>query len=119
METEYISSTQGGLGQSIKRLAQKLAQSLTWFDYLFAIALLLGAIYAEYRFSDFMDVYEQTILFACVPSFALIGWLWKPMRNLMIGSTVLALLAVYFYQTPEGGQLARAEQAFFSEVHAL
>ena len=113
METEYISSTQGGLGQSMKRLAQKLAQSLTWFDYLFALALLIGAFYAEYRFSDYMDVYEQTILFACVPSFALIGWLWKPMRNLMIGSTVLALLAVYFYQTPEGGQLARAEQAFF------
>jgi cytochrome c-type biogenesis protein CcsB len=31
----------------------------------------------------------------------------------MVVSTILSFIAIYFYQTPEGGSLARAEQAFF------
>jgi cytochrome c-type biogenesis protein CcsB len=82
-------------------------------DYLFALALLAGAIFAEARFYNFMDSYEQIILFCSVPSLAILGWAWKPLRTLMIGSTVLTFIAIYFYQTPEGGALARSEQAFF------
>jgi cytochrome c-type biogenesis protein CcsB len=77
------------------------------------LALLAGAIFAEARFYKFMDSYEQTILFCSVPALAILGWAWKPLRSLMIGSTILTFLAIYFYQTPEGGALARAEQAFF------
>jgi cytochrome c-type biogenesis protein CcsB len=86
---------------------------LKWGDYVFTLALAAGAIFAEIKFSAFMDSYEQIILFCSVPVLAFLGWAWAPLRHLMIGSTALTFMAIYFYQTPEGGSLVRAEQAFF------
>jgi cytochrome c-type biogenesis protein CcsB len=113
METKYVSTVHGGWLQNLKQGFVNIFKSLGLMDYLFALALLAGAIFAEARFYNFMDSYEQIILFCSVPSLAILGWAWKPLRTLMIGSTVLTFIAIYFYQTPEGGALARAEQAFF------
>jgi cytochrome c-type biogenesis protein CcsB len=113
METKYVSTVHGGWLQNLKQGFANIFKSLGLMDYLFALALLAGAIFAEARFYNFMDSYEQTILFCSVPALAILGWAWKPLRSLMIGSTVLTFLAIYFYQTPEGGALARADQAFF------
>ena len=113
METKYVSTIHGGWLQNLKQGFVNIFKSLGLMDYLFALALLAGAIFAEARFYKFMDSYEQTILFCSVPVLAILGWAWKPLRSLMIGSTILTFLAIYFYQTPEGGALARAEQAFF------
>ena len=113
METKYVSTVHGGWLQNLKQGSVNFFKSLGLMDYLFALALLAGAIFAEARFYNFMDSYEQIILFCSVPSLAILGWAWKPLRTLMIGSTVLTFLAIYFYQTPEGGALARSEQAFF------
>jgi cytochrome c-type biogenesis protein CcsB len=113
METKYVSTVHGGWLQNLKQGFTNIFKSLGLMDYLFALALLAGAIFAEARFYNFMDSYEQTILFCSVPALAILGWAWKPLRSLMIGSTVLTFLAIYFYQTPEGGALARADQAFF------
>jgi hypothetical protein len=113
METKYVSTVHGGWLQSLKQGFVNIFKSLSLMDCLFALALLAGAIFAEARFYKFMDSYEQTILFCSVPALAILGWAWKPLRSLMIGSTILTFLAIYFYQTPEGGALARAEQAFF------
>ncbi len=113
METKYVSTVHGGWLQNLKQGFLNIFKSLRLMDYLFALALLAGAIFAEARFYNFMDSYEQIILFCSVPSLAILGWAWKPLRTLMIGSTILTFLAIYFYQTPEGGSLARAEQAFF------
>ena len=113
METKYVSTVQGGLFQNLKQGFVNIFKSLGAMDYLFALALLAGAIFAEIRFHNFMDSYEQTILFCSVPALAILGWAWKPLRTLMISSTILTFIAIYFYQTPEGGALARAEQAFF------
>jgi cytochrome c-type biogenesis protein CcsB len=113
METKYVSTIHGGWLQNLKQGFVNIFKSLGPMDYLFALALLAGAIFAEARFYNFMDSYEQTILFCSVPALAILGWAWKPLRSLMIGSTILTFLAIYFYQTPEGGALARAEQAFF------
>jgi cytochrome c-type biogenesis protein CcsB len=113
METKYVSTVHGGWLQNLKQGFVNIIKSLRLMDYLFALALLAGAIFAEARFYNFMDSYEQIILFCSVPSLAILGWAWKPLRTLMIGSTILTFLAIYFYQTPEGGSLARAEQAFF------
>ena len=113
METKYVSTIHGGWLQNLKQGFVNIFKSLSLMDYLFALALLAGAIFAEARFYNFMDSYEQTILFCSVPALAILGWAWKPLRSLMIGSTILTFLAIYFYQTPEGGALARAEQAFF------
>jgi len=113
METKYVSTIHGGWLQNLKQGFVNIFKSLSLMDYLFALALLAGAIFAEARFYKFMDSYEQTILFCSVPALAILGWALKPLRSLMIGSTILTFLAIYFYQTPEGGALARAEQAFF------
>lgn len=113
METKYVSHVQGGWAQSLKQNFFGIFKALKVVDYIFAVALAGGAIFAEMRFSEHMDVYEQAILFASVPVLAILGWAWAPLRNLMVVSTILSFVAIYFYQTPEGGSLARAEQAFF------
>ena len=113
MSVDYLSTTQGGWTQALRRGVALIFSGLNWFDYVFACALLGAAIFAEMMFSDYMDSYEQIILFATVPVLSVLAWAWTPLRNLMIGASGLALLAIYFYQTPEGGSLARAEQAFF------
>jgi cytochrome c-type biogenesis protein CcsB len=113
METKYVSHVQGGWAQSLKQNFFGIFKTLKVVDYIFAAALVGGALFAEMRFSQHMDVYEQAILFASVPVLAILGWAWAPLRNLMVASTILSFVAIYFYQTPEGGSLARAEQAFF------
>ncbi len=113
METKYVSHVQGGWVQTLKQNFFGIFKALKVVDYIFAVALAGGAIFAEMRFSEHMDVYEQAILFASVPVLAILGWAWAPLRNLMVVSTILSFVAIYFYQTPEGGSLARAEQAFF------
>jgi cytochrome c-type biogenesis protein CcsB len=98
-------------------ISENLAQSrsyavgagrLSWADLAFAVLLTLGAGYATARFSAFMDVYELTILWCCVPSIVFLGWLWPALRVYLIGVAALALLGISAYQ----GSLARAEEAF-------
>ena len=63
METKYVSTIHGGWLQNLKQGFVNIFKSLSLMDYLFALALLAGAIFAEARFYKFMDSYEQTILF--------------------------------------------------------
>ena len=55
-----------------------------------------------------MDVYEKYILVFTVPSLVWLGWLWRPLRTLMIASGLSALLAIWLYQT----DLSNAVQLF-------
>ncbi|KQV44680.1 c-type cytochrome biogenesis protein CcsB [Duganella sp. Root336D2] len=82
---------------------------LNAFDWLFALVLCAGALYAFNRFGAYMDVYEKGILLASAPVFAALGWYWKPVRWLMPLSFALALWAVSLY----GGDLAAADKRFF------
>ncbi len=82
---------------------------LNALDWLFALALSVGALYAFNRFGAYMDIYEKGILLASAPAFAALGWYWKPLRWLMPLSFALALWAVSLY----GGDLAAADQRFF------
>jgi cytochrome c-type biogenesis protein CcsB len=79
------------------------------FDWVFALALLAGALFALNRYSAHMDIYEQAILLLSVPTFAALGWHWKPVRWLMPLVAVLSLWAVSLY----GGTLDAANQKFF------
>jgi cytochrome c-type biogenesis protein CcsB len=81
---------------------------LSWIDLVFGFVLTLGAAFATARFSAFMDVYELTILWCCVPSIVFIGWLWPAMRVYLLGVTALALIGINAYE----GSLARADEAF-------
>ncbi len=81
---------------------------LSWLDWLYALLLVVGAGIGLARYGQWMDGYDKAVLIGAVPTFALLGWHWKPVRALMARLALLALLAVQLYH----GELARAEQAF-------
>ncbi|QJE03215.1 c-type cytochrome biogenesis protein CcsB [Massilia forsythiae] len=78
-------------------------------DWLFGAGLLAAALFALQRYGAYMDAYEQAILVLAAPTFALLGWHWKPVRWLMPLIAVLALWSVSLY----GGSLEAANQKFF------
>ncbi|MBC5784560.1 c-type cytochrome biogenesis protein CcsB [Ramlibacter sp. USB13] len=80
-----------------------------WFDWLFAVVVVAGGLYAFARYQSYMDVYEKGILLAAMPSAIWLGWFWKPLRALMLVVAGASLLAVASYQ----GELARAESVFW------
>jgi cytochrome c-type biogenesis protein CcsB len=81
---------------------------LTAIDWIYGLALLAAAVFALNRFGAYMDVYEQGILLAAAPTFAALGWHFKPVRWLIPLVAVLALSAVGLY----GGSLNAANQKF-------
>lgn len=84
-------------------------KTLSWFDWLYALLLAVGGIYAYRLYSGYMDSYETGILGLAVISFAGLGWYWKPMRVLLPVVAVLSLFGISQYH----GVLARAETAFW------
>ena len=52
---------------------------------------LAAALFALQRYGSFMDIYEQAILVLAAPTFALLGWHWKPVRWLIPLIAVLSL----------------------------
>jgi cytochrome c-type biogenesis protein CcsB len=66
-------------------------------DWLFA-AMLLGSVgFALNRYGGYMDYYEKAILVLAAPTFAALGWHWKPVRWLMPVIALLALWAIALY----------------------
>ena len=56
---------------------------LTVIDWLYAVALVAAALFALNKFGAYMDYYEKSILVLAAPTFAWLGWHWKPVRGLM------------------------------------
>lgn len=79
-----------------------------WTDMVFFLLLSAGAAYALVTYSQSMDIYEKFILVGTVPSVVWLGWLWRPLRTVLIASGLSALFAIWLYQ----GDIARADQAF-------
>ncbi len=79
-----------------------------WTDITFFLLLSVGAAYALMQYPDSMDYYEKIILVSAVPFTVWLGWLWRPLRTLLVVSGSTALFAIWLYQ----GDLARADQAF-------
>jgi cytochrome c-type biogenesis protein CcsB len=81
---------------------------LTLLDWLYAGALAAAALFALNRFGGYMDYYEKSILLLAVPTFAVLGWYWKPVRWLIALMAVLALSSVALY----GGVLDMGNKKF-------
>lgn len=88
---------------------QSLWRSLSLFDWVWAVAVLLGCGYAWQQYSAHMDSYEAGILFGSGVSIIAWGWLWKPVRAYSIAVTLLSLFAISLY----GNNLAVGEINFF------
>lgn len=81
---------------------------LTVIDWLYGALLLAGSLYGLNRYGAYMDVYEKAILLLAAPTFAWLGWHWKPVRKLLPLVALLALFAVYLY----AGSLDMANKKF-------
>jgi cytochrome c-type biogenesis protein CcsB len=81
----------------------------TWFDWLFALIVVVGGLFAFVRYAGFMDVYEKGILLATIPSVIWLAWFWRPLQVLMLVVAGLSLAAIFSYQ----GTLERAETVFW------
>ena len=88
---------------------QSFWKRLTVIDWLYAALLCTGSLYAFRTYGMHMDVYEEAILLLAAPTFAYLGWHWKPMRWLMPLLAVLSLFAISQY----AGQLDSASKKFF------
>ena len=78
-------------------------------DWLFALAVIAGGLFAFSRYAQAMDVYEKGILLGAIPSAIWLGWFWRPLRLLMAAVAGFSLLAIGSYQ----GDLARADSVFW------
>jgi cytochrome c-type biogenesis protein CcsB len=86
-----------------------ILKSASVFDWIFALVLAAGALFAFNRYGDFMDIYEKAILLTAVPVFAGLGWYWKSSRVLMLLIFGLSLWAISMY----AGNLEMAQSRFF------
>ena len=86
-----------------------LWQTLKMQDWLYALLLAAGSIFAYSQYSQHMDVYEEGFLFGAAALFSYLGWRWKNLAKLVIGVGVISLIAISMYH----GDQARATQAFF------
>jgi hypothetical protein len=83
-----------------------------WLDWLFALAVLAGGLFALQRYGAWMDGYEKGILLGTIPCAIWLGWFWRPLRALMFAVAACSLLAIALYQGEGGGDLARADTVF-------
>ncbi|KIF80300.1 c-type cytochrome biogenesis protein CcsB [Noviherbaspirillum autotrophicum] len=81
---------------------------LSVLDWVYGAALAAGALFALSRFGAYMDYYEKAILVLSAPTFAWLGWHWKPVRWLIALLAILALSSISLY----GGVLDAANQKF-------
>ena len=84
-------------------------QRLGMADWLFAAVLMAGALFGLLKYGAYMDIYEKVILVLTAPTFAAMGWHWKPVRWLMPVVALLTFAAIGIY----GGNLELANEKFF------
>jgi cytochrome c-type biogenesis protein CcsB len=80
-----------------------------WGEWLFALIVVAGGVFALGRYHESMDVYEKGILLAAMPAAIWMGWFWRPLQVLMLTVAGLSLLGIVSYQ----GTLERAETVFW------
>ena len=78
-------------------------------DWVFALLVVAGGLFAFTRYAQHMDVYEKGILLGAIPSAIWLGWFWRPLQALMVAVAGFSLLGVFSYQ----GSLARADSVFW------
>ncbi|MCD6026370.1 MAG: cytochrome c assembly family protein [Solimicrobium sp.] len=77
-------------------------------DWLYACALVGTSCLGLMQFSQHMDYYEQLILLLAAPTFAFLGWHWKPLRWLIAMLAFLSWCAITQY----AGSLELANSRF-------
>jgi cytochrome c-type biogenesis protein CcsB len=68
------------------------------FNTFYLAFLLAGALYALKTFHNYMDIYEELILFGSVGFFSWLGWGWNHFKKIMILVFAISLFAIQLYQ---------------------
>ncbi|MBS0341667.1 MAG: c-type cytochrome biogenesis protein CcsB [Proteobacteria bacterium] len=79
------------------------------FDWVFALLVVAGGLFAFARHAGSMDIYEKVILLAAMPAAIWLGWFWRPLAVLGLVVAAASLLGIVSYQ----GDLARADSVFW------
>lgn len=79
-----------------------------WFDWLFALLVVAGGVFAFLQYNHAMDGYEKGILIGTVPVLIWLGWFWRPAAVLMLVVAAFSLLSISLYD----GDLKRADSVF-------
>jgi len=79
------------------------------FDWVFALLVVAGGLFAFARYAGAMDVYEKAILLGAMPAAIWLGWFWRPLAVLGLVVAAASLLGIVSYQ----GDLARADNVFW------
>ncbi|HZV62587.1 MAG TPA: c-type cytochrome biogenesis protein CcsB [Methylophilaceae bacterium] len=87
---------------------EPIFKRLSWQDWLYAILLMAGAVFAYQQYGSYMNGYETGFLFGAAIVFSWLGWYWKPVRLLIVGVAVTSVFAISLY----GGSQAHAEEVF-------
>lgn len=87
---------------------KSLLQRLNWLDWLYALILFAGAIFAYSKYSQYMDIYETVFLFGAAALASYLGWQWKALAKLVLAVGVISIFSISLYD----GQQARATQTF-------
>ncbi|OGV76897.1 MAG: c-type cytochrome biogenesis protein CcsB [Methylotenera sp. RIFCSPLOWO2_02_FULL_45_14] len=85
-----------------------LLQRLNWQDWLYALIVVAGSVFAYVKYAQYMDIYEVGFLFGAAALFSYIGWQWKRLAKLVLMVGVISLFSVSLYH----GEQARATQVF-------
>ena len=91
-----MSVTEQAIHDELKR--PSFLKSLSIVDWVFAVLLIAGAVYAYQKYSYLMDGYEVGILFGTALALIAMGWWWKSSRVLMAAVAAISLLSVWLYE---------------------
>lgn len=93
---------------SLEFQQKSLWQQLRWQDWLYAVVIFAGAVFAFNKYAHYMDIYETVFLFGSAALASYLGWQWKGLGKLVLAVGVISLFSVSLYD----GDQARASQVF-------
>ncbi len=103
MNTANQSTLSAGLNELLNDPGQKgyfaRRNAMDWF---FAAVMLGAMVIAFSLYHGAMDGYEKGILLGITPAAIALGWFWRPLARLMLGTGALAMLAIWLYQGENG-----------------
>ncbi|SFR56607.1 c-type cytochrome biogenesis protein CcsB [Thiomicrospira sp. ALE5] len=81
-------------------------------DYLWAAFIFTASFVSWLVYSEFMDVYEEAILFGTALATIWMGWYWRSFQTHFYTVTTITLMALWMYQL-NGNEYAAQETNFF------
>lgn len=87
---------------------KSLLERLNWQDWVYAILLFAGAIFAFKQYAQYMDIYEISFLFGAAALASYLGWQWKALAKLVLAVGVISIFSIMLYD----GLQASATQKF-------